>query len=280
MCQTRKLLCPPQTLVLVLWALCVSLVALLLQPHQVHAETQKAIITVSISSSPGIYVVSGGKVSYTIQVKNSGMINATQVSVNLTSSPPLQLQLAGATFDAPRDWIGNIGNGKNVDIVTINLSDVKPGNTRTATIDMQVAQDIPIGRRINMWTSYTWVDALGKRGEDAGNAAPVVVGYTSADSQYVWLRVDPLRDSASTRFEVFSDRFMPGETINVWLQTTGGSLPLPLPTLPIADMQGQISFVFRNPDLLPGTYQLVARGSSSDLVGIATFTVEETPARP
>lgn len=251
-----------------------ALIGLLAPPPHLSAAPQNARLSVSISSSPAIYVVPGGTVSYHIQVRNYGTATASHAYVKLTSSPPMHVSLIGATFETNGDWISDIGSGTNRDTVTVTFSNIKPDTTRTATVEMEMSPTAPIGRKVDMWTSYSWNDLQGNSYERIGNAAPIIVGATNADSRYVWVEVTPLSGPVGTTHTVFSDRFVPGEEVYVWLRDERGSLPLPLKAPPVVSRTGAMKFSFQSTDLLPGTYQLVAQGSLSDLIGVVTFVVE------
>jgi hypothetical protein len=79
---------------------------------------------------------------------------------------------------------------------------------------------------------------------------------------------------APTFLLFFSDRFLPGEPVDVWL-TTAASPPttIPLDMRIVADSEGHIRLSLPCDTFPPGNYQLVVRGRRSDLQAAIPFTL-------
>lgn len=248
----------------------------LVLPQPGHAaEGKKAHITVSIWPDPSIAVSPGDTISYRIRVKNDGDEPASYVQVNLVSYPPMQLTLVGASFESNGDWVSNIGSDLEQEKMTVTFSTVYPQKTRAATIQMRVSKNLSPGSVIKMWTSYTWIDSRGLQDTVMSNSVPVLVGNSTIDSPWIWMAMEPEDAKVGSTHHVFSDRFHPGEEIHVWMNTSSGTaLPLHQNAHPRADSTGAVSFEFNTRGFFPGQYILVARGSQSDLIGLATFKVE------
>jgi hypothetical protein len=164
---------------------------------------------------------------------------------------------------------------------------VRPNEVRTMRVEMHVNGGLPEQTLIRLQGYYnddpvpppfddngTELLAPGSEGQlgKRTNIAPVLVGTVSETSPLVWMTAIPT--PAPTFLLFFSDRFLPGEPVDVWL-TTAASPPttIPLDMRIVADSEGHIRLSLPCDTFPPGNYQLVVRGRRSDLQAAIPFTL-------
>lgn len=219
-----------------------------------------------IRPEPSIRITRGGVLSYNLWVKNHGGDEANQILIYLPYDPN-QLTLIGSDFTQPSDWVTEVGR----DYIKIRFSTMDENKSRTGTLSMRVADDLPNDTVINMWAGFSWETDTGSSSAKGGNAAPVLVGDTNETSPWIWMAADPVQGRVGTQHTFFSDRFLPNEQIFTWLNTPTG--PVGTGFSVDTDGLGRVTFAFDSSTLTPGTYQMVARGEDSELVAVTTFEV-------
>lgn len=227
----------------------------------------EARISLIIRPEPSIQVVPGGTIAYRMSVRNTGGSFADEVRVQV-SYDPAQLTILGTDFERVGDWITDSAPG----MLKLVYAGVGVDKRHTATIYARVADNLPPGTVISLWTLYAWQEGGYEAVNNRGNAAPVLVGEENRTSPWVWMAVDPVKAAPGVQRGFFTDRFVPGEPIKVWLSTPDG-LHRRRDLNAEADGNGHLRIHLATDDLQPGYYQLVAQGQRSELVAGAAFLV-------
>jgi hypothetical protein len=224
-----------------------------------------ADIAVAIWPNPSIYVARNGLLVYEIRVKNYGKGSASYVHVKLPYTTQ-QMNVTDSSFERTSDWVSEL----TADHVTVTFGGVAAQAYCEAKIFFKVGQYLEHNTVISTRASYTWSDRR-DGGEWRSNWAPVLVGSGDASAPWVWLKVGPVYGVAGTTYHFFTDRYIPGEGIYIWLNTPTGVEPLELRGQ--ADLMGRVWLDFQSTGLKPGTYCMVLYGARSNLTAIANFSV-------
>ncbi len=250
-------------------ALVLMLVPLLYGLHAAHTSRAdgSADISITLTPDPNVSVTPGSILAYQLRVRNFSSSDAARVLVHMPYDPH-QLTVLDAQFTGTEDWV----TGVQGDYLTMSFEDVDGNSTRTATIRMLVAEQLPAGSVIYMWAGYGWDDDNGGGEGYSANAAPVVVAEQPVNSGAAWLSVDPQVGPPGTIYSFFSDRFAPGERFSTTLNTPQGTQPLDLQGH--ADDLGRAWIVFDSTGLVPGSYELVVRSERTEQIAVASFFVE------
>ncbi len=228
-------------------------------------------VYVVLLPDPNIAVVPGGQVEYTLRAANVGEDDASFVFASLSYDPE-QLTLLGTRFEDERDWVSDRSMVAGREEVEVTFLDLGDGESRAATLVMQVNETLPQGSVISAFGKFTWIDINGQRIYRTTNAAPVLVSLGNASSPQVWMGVEPQVAPRNTIQSFYSDRFLPNETVVFWLNRSDGtSVELNRETR--VDESGYFTLSFDNSVLVPGDYQMVAAGRNSGLTAFVDFTV-------
>jgi hypothetical protein len=253
-------------------ALLLAALGLLAALPRTASAAEQALVYATVRATPGVQIVPSQTLTYTLTVKNVGDADANSANVIL-SYDTSQLALLGARFEDNKDWVRAIENVNNFrQEITVTFSDVNEGSSRSAHLLMQVKESVPHGIVIKSWARYNWVDAAGLRRDKQMNAVPVLAAPNSAHSDFVWMDVSPAVAPAGTSRLFVSDRFMPGENVNFWINLPDGG-QMPLPDRALVDENGRFDYRLKK-GLPSGTYQMVAHGMRSDLMAVSDFTVQ------
>ncbi len=225
-----------------------------------------ADIAVTLTPMPNVSVTPGSILSYQLQVRNLNGSKADRVLVHMPYAP-WQLRVLDASFTGAEDWV----TGVQSDYLMLMFGEVSGHSSRTATIRMYVADDLPAGTVISMWAGYGWDDGNGGGEGYSANAAPVVVDAEPINSGAAWMSVDPPSGPPGTIYAFFSDRFAPGERVSASLNAPYGTQPLYEST---ADDLGRIWLTFSSAGWQGGVYEMVVRGERSGQIAVASFTIE------
>lgn len=257
-------------LVLLLLAGCVAL----LPPHTARAttrpyqETDEARISIIVEPEPSIQVVPGGTIAYHLTARNTGKSFADKVELRVTYDPG-QLTVTGTDFARDGDWIRDAKPGS----FKLIFTGVGEDKDHTAIVYTQVADSLPHGDVINLWVEYEWVESGSVASDNRSNTAPVLVGDSNLTSPWVWMAVDPFRAEQGVERGFFSDRFVPGEPVKLWVLSRDG-LHRRRMLEGSANGNGHIWIHLPTEHLRPGFYQLIVKGRRSELVAGAMFIVK------
>lgn len=260
------------TAALLIVFLLIGLVSLTL-PQTSRAADSTRVYAV-LKANPGIMVARGGVLRYIVQVENVGEHDAAFTRVRFSYDDD-HITLSGSEFAAPdKDWVTDV---ESRDItreqVLVTFGDLNPGETRTATLLFEVNNNLEDNTVINSFASFNWTDGSGDRSTDMSNSVPVLVGGGDIHTEFAWLGAEPDTVPQGNTLIFFSNRYLPEEPVVFWLNLPDGTQ---------ADVDGRervndngvFEFAYDTGDLPPGTYQMVAFGLRSELVGFATFTVQ------
>lgn len=234
-------------------------------------DDEEARIAVIIRANPRIQVVPGGTIAYTIQAKNVGERKAEYVRVRLVYDRS-QLSIENVQFDDNNGWVETFSEEK----VVLRFPAVESDVSHSGVAYARVPDTLSHGAVIHMWAEYEWVDEERFAHGNQSNAAPVQVGGENQSSRWSWMTVDPMHGPVGTKRYFFSDRFLPGERIEVYLVSRLG-LQRRSSLDSRADGNGRFWIHYETDDLPAGVYQIIAVGHHSDLVGGAGFFVEQEP---
>jgi hypothetical protein len=226
-----------------------------------------ADIAVTLSPDPNVLVTPGSIISYQIRVKNFGGSDASRVLVHMPYDP-LKLQVLDASFTSDQDWVSAVESN----YLMVVFGSIGGHQTRTATIRMYVADQLPEGTVIDMWAGYGWDDNNGGGANRSANPAPVVVGTQDVASGAVWLGVEPAAGPTGTIYSFFTNRFAPHERLYAWIETPYGIRSLQMETM--TNDTGEAWFVFDSTGYAPGVYEYIVRSERTELVAVAQFTIQ------
>lgn len=252
-------------------------------------------ILVVLEATPNIWVQRGGTLTYKVRIKNIGGETAANAPVYMPYNPA-QLTIVSNELDT-----GTVVNDTGAHYVSIIAYHVKPGEERAVTLHAQVADDVPDGtvlpaylhyhqRGKDLTTNSTDAEILeplsgnanatiapASYGNDGmihtSNVVPVLVGAVNSTSPLVWMQVVPEYGTSGTIYHFFSDRFVPGECVAIWLNTPSGVVQ-GLDDMYKVNKEGHVQISIESNKYTPGVYQLVALGKSSNLQAAATFVIE------
>ncbi|NNJ13749.1 hypothetical protein EKD04_025830 [Chloroflexales bacterium ZM16-3] len=223
-----------------------------------------ADISVTIRPDPSIRVARSSQLSYEIRVRNYGEGSAGSVVVDL---PITSSQIDLINFAAtPGDFV----SADEPERVEVTFGGFAPDERRDATLLFSVSDALLDDAVIDVRASFRWDGPQGGAGQS--NRAPVLVGGFNNDARYVFLAITPTNGPPGTRFEAFTDRFIPDEPLTAWLNTPDGIEPIER-TLH-ADAFGRIRIDLDSVGRAPTTYELVIYGQRSKLVAVSEFTVD------
>lgn len=230
-----------------------------------------ATIVVALQSEPSLQVVPGQHISYTIRVRNTGDGTAELVEVTLPYDHSA-LDIQDAFFARDDGWVSEISQ----ETIEVSFVDVDKDEDHTVTLLFLVSNQVAEHTVIPMWAGVVWENEDGDEEQGLSNAAPVVIGSTTRTSPHIVVMVEPERGPQGTVFRFASDRFVPNEPMDAWLNTT--TLPTDLDLDLRSDGQGRVEVLFASETLPPGPYSLVLYGVDSELTGVGAFIVDP-PAR-
>lgn len=106
-----------------------------------------------------------------------------------------------------------------------------------------------------------------------------MVASGSVHGDLVWVQVTPARAPLGATHTFFSNRFLPGERVSIWVNVQRGAGGVRALTITgVANSRGEVSLRVRStdtsPDLPRGTHQIVLAGNRSGLQGVVDFVVE------
>jgi hypothetical protein len=266
MCAERRLRLSSLLLVLI------GMVSLAL-PQTSQAADSTRVYAV-LQANPGIMVARDNVLSYIIRVENVGEADAAFTRVRFSYNDD-HITLSGSQFEAPdKDWVTDV---ESRDItreqVLVTFGDLNPDETRTATLMFEVNDDLPDEAVINSFASFNWTDGTGDRSTYMSNAVPVLVGSGNIHTEFAWLGAEPQTAPRGGTHVFFSNRYLPEEPVVFWLNLPDGTQAA-VEGEERVDDNGVFEFAYENDELAPGTYQMVAFGKRSKLVGFATFIVQ------
>jgi hypothetical protein len=241
--------------------------ALAVPPAPADDDDDSARISVIVRAEPSVQVPPGGTLAYTITARNTGDVFADRVHVQVAYDPA-QLTITDTQFARDGDWLSDMDAGS----FTLVFGGVGQDKRHTATVYAQVSDTLPEGAVINLWAKYDWQAGQRSGHDNQANAAPVLVGPDPITSQWVWMEARPFRAPAGTTLRFFSDRFVPGERLKIWLASRDGiQRRRDFDTETNAD--GHVWIDYPTEGMPPGFYQFIAHGQRSDLVGGSLFII-------
>jgi hypothetical protein len=225
-----------------------------------------ADVTVTVWPAPSIRVARGGVLSYEIRLYNDGQGSASGVRVTLPFDPA-QLTPIGSDLDrGAGDWVSEVRSNA----VVVSFGKLGDKQQRVGYVYFRVGTLLADNTVLSVRPAYEWSDARGTP-ERSGNWAPVLVGAGNDGGAYVWMIGQPVSGLPGELRTFYSNRFAPDEVVTTWLNTPGGVVALDIRAT--ADGMGQVWLDYRPSRLAPGSYQIVAYGNKSRLVGVMTFVV-------
>lgn len=236
-------------------------------PRTASAAISAPDVVVVIHPTPSLRAQRGGVLDVTINVANNTKDPATALSIAIPLDSRV-VSLANSRFEERGDWVSSSAP----DRVVVTFGVVKSSRARSAQISLRVSPDAAPDAVVALRGSYTWSRPYGKAGgSGVTNWSPVLVGATAEDSAYVWVGATPAVGVAADRYRFFSDRFMPGEVVNAWVNTQDGVRPLDGQLLALSD--GSVRVDIAGSELGPGAYSMVFYGNTSGLTGVVGFIV-------
>lgn len=263
----RQRLALPETVVMLPLVLYAPGVAPAPEPTPTPAPA--ADIAVTLRPDPSIRVTRGTILEYELRVRNYGAGWADQVRVTLPYDNR-QVNVIDSRFEGAGDFVSELTENR----VVVTFGAFRPDERRNATLLMRVNADLPDDAVISIRASFAWDDARDD-GQGRSNWAPVLVGGFNNSSPFVFLEIVPERGPAGIGFSVYTDRFIPGEQIAVWLSGPGGLTLLDIERN--ADSLGRVGFTLSSAGLAPATYELILFGARSRLSAVNEFSVDPAP---
>jgi hypothetical protein len=229
----------------------------------------EADVDIVLSAIPSIHVAPGQTLAYKLRIENSGDSTMAYARARLIYNQQY-LTLTDTMFQDGDDYIERIGN-----TVDIYFDEVGQDAARFAVLYMHVAENTPLGTVLDARIDYDWEDRDGNYDlEEISNIAPVVVYSFNLTSDYVWMALDPQQAPQGARFNTYSNRFLPGERVQPYLQLPDGSRRKLAERLrQTATGSGEVWIHVESNDIAPGSYKMILRGEDSDLESVADFTV-------
>jgi hypothetical protein len=173
------------------------------------------------------------------------------------------------------------------DMAMLLVRNMQVGEQRDIMFQAQIASDAPTNTVLALYAEFPQRRgfdqpvfktsrplAVQERTWDTykrSNYVPVLVGDANITSALVWMNISQGHGSAGTVQHVFSDRFLPNETVSMWLNSQGTVIPLD--TYAKVDEQGHVTYQLTTDGYAPGSYELVVQGLTSKLQAVATFEV-------
>ena len=219
-------------------------------------------IVVAVQAEPGVLVAPGSVLAYHIAVRNHGGKRDSYTDVRMPYNPQ-HITIIDSAFESSRDVVAELTSEQ----VVVRFGGMKATEKRFATIFARVAETVPIGTVIPMRANYGETHVR-------SNWAPVVVGQANQHSDYIWLTADPTSGPAGTVHMFCSDRYVPGEKVDPWLNRPDmGAWEIPGHPHPEVKDDGSVCIRFVSGGLPPGHYQMVLQGMESKLIGVVDFVI-------
>jgi hypothetical protein len=230
---------------------------------------EEAEVDIVLSAIPSIHVAPGQILAYKLRIENQGNSTMDYARAFLEYNRQY-LTLTDTMFQDGDDYIERIG-----DTIDIYFDEVGQDSARFAVLYLRVADNTPPGTVLNARVDYDWEDRNGNYDlEEISNTAPVVVQGFNLTSDYVWMALEPREAPQGTRFNAYSNRFLPGERVQPYLQLPDGSRRMLAERLrQTVTNSGEVWLHIESGNIAPGSYKMILRGESSDLEGVADFTV-------
>lgn len=239
-------------------------------PQDEENTPKPAKVSVIIHAEPSIQVTPSGIITYTISIRNTGERFASMVRVWIDYDPNV-LTILDTSFERESDWVSESSPGH---IRLEYAGGVGEDKTHSAFMRVQVADHVAMGTIINMWAGYEWVDGERYAPDNSSNAAPVLVGETNLTSSWVWMDSEVFDGKEGPTFSFYSDRFVPGEKIEVWLNSFGYiRRKRSLDTQTDGHGRFWIHYPASDSNLSRGFHQIIVRGERSKLVAGKVFLV-------
>lgn len=231
-------------------------------------DNREADVMVTMRAEPSILVARGDLLTYTVRVDNlgDGATAYTRVEIPFDAT---KVSILDARFTSDNDYVYEIEDG----ILTVHVGEIGKDSSRSFTILMLVGSNLPDWTIIEMWSSFDWEDQYGNYELNLNsNAAPVLVADVNVTSEFVWAVGDPTEGPAGTTFFFFSDRFVPDEDVEAWLEYPNGERN-ELSNRQNTDSNGRVHIHFESNGLQPGAYKMILIGEDSDLISVVDFTI-------
>ena len=237
------------------------------EPGPVEPRPKSANVTAVVWPSPSIRVARDGTLAYEIRLYNDGEGSARSTRVTMPYDRTMLTPIGSRLDQGAGDWVSEL----RPDAVVVTFGELGAKKMRTGWVYFRVASYLADNTVLSMRPTFQWSDARGTTSRTS-NWAPVLVGGGNDNADWVWVTADRLSGPAGTTFTFFSDRFIPGEGVHLWLNTPTGVAPLD--RREIADLFGRVWVDFSSAGLAPGSYQIVLYGARSQLTGVQTFIVQ------
>lgn len=209
-------------------------------------------------AEPSGAVRPGEKLTYTIVVKNHGRGSSQHTWAALGLDPAL-VQVSSVTFSRGDSWVREASASQ----ITLCFGPMRPSDTLTATVVLQVLPTAPLGAIIGGRLNTSWDDGV-DGGEGQSNLAEVKVAEQAASAPAATLAIT----KADGGLHIRAQGFIPGEPMALWANTNDGKVAaLPRAT---ADSEGALDTTLAPATLAPGSFaSLVAHGvwSGTEVVG-------------
>lgn len=247
-------------------------------------------VSVTLEATPNIWVMRGATITYQVRTRNTGSAGAPHTDVYFPYHPDY-LTVTTVNTEEKDDYVKSRGDG----YLVLRFGRIRKDESRTITVTAEVSHQAPDGAVI--WVQAEHDDHIDTNRNltplvpeepvqdyrltiqkpDVGknsNSVPILVGTVNETCRLVWMSVEPVEGKEETIYTFFSDRFLPGERVTMWLNLASGEVISLDDIGAVANERGEIEV------LLPGGYcvgtgvcQLVVRGNKSELQAVAAFHV-------
>jgi hypothetical protein len=234
-------------------------------------EDKEAEVDITLQTIPGIRVARGAVLAYKMRIENHGDETTAYARATLPYDPGY-MTVFDAQFENDSDYVYRLEENK----VVVHFGVVGKDTSRYAVIFMRVADWIPNDTALNMIVSFDWEDENGNYGLDhRSNSAPVLIGDYNVTSEYVWAAVSPAQAPAGAQIGFYSDRFVPDERVEMWLQWPDGTRErLSSDLWQTVDHTGRVWLHYdETGGLPPGDYKMILRGEESELKAAPDFSI-------
>ncbi len=226
-----------------------------------------ASVAVRLWPQPSIRARRGDILAYEIRLLNYGQGSASHTEVTLPYEREHFTLISSKLSQEHGDWVSRIDD----DSFRVTFGKLKGHTQRNGWVFLRVAGDMPDNTVISMRAKSTWHDGDGDHGTSS-NWAPVLIGNGNDSAPWAWLRVSPVVGKRGTTHRFFTDRFIPGERINVWLNTPNGIKRYDKHTYR-ADEYGRIKVVLTTTGYRRAFYSIALYGTRSRLTAVGNFVV-------
>jgi hypothetical protein len=236
--------------------------------QQSRTESTDARIAVTLWANPSITVTPGERLGIKFRVENYGSRLSAYTRLYLVYDAS-QLTPVDTLFERDGDYVETLNPR-----MTLYIDGVGDGSSRSGAVFFRVADHLPHGTVINLWAEYDWEGSDGNYGlNERSNATPVVVSDANRTSELVWMAVDPVNAPLGSEIGFFSDRFKPGERVDLYVRGANGNERRYRDYSAHADPEGRVWLRFDTGELIPGPYTAVLRGDRTELTAAAEFGV-------